>query len=74
MNVNINPANTASAAQGAGVASPCTSVCRISDDTGLCEGCWRSIQEIAGWSAMDDAQRLRVLAAIATRRAGGNCA
>jgi predicted Fe-S protein YdhL (DUF1289 family) len=43
-------------------------VCRISDDTGLCEGCWRSIQEIAGWSAMDDARRLQVLAAVAARR------
>lgn len=56
------------------VASPCTNVCRISDDTGLCEGCLRSLQEIAAWSAMSDQQRLQVLAAIDARRVGGRCA
>ena len=36
---------------------------------GLCEGCLRTIDEIAHWSAMDDAQKRAVLAAIAQRRA-----
>ena len=30
--------------------SPCISVCRMSDDTTYCEGCWRSLDEIAGWA------------------------
>lgn len=29
--------------------SPCISVCRMSDQTGLCEGCFRTLDEITGW-------------------------
>jgi len=29
--------------------SPCLSVCRMSDQTGLCEGCFRTLEEITGW-------------------------
>jgi predicted Fe-S protein YdhL (DUF1289 family) len=34
--------------------SPCISVCRMSPATGLCEGCFRKLEEIAGWSRMGD--------------------
>jgi uncharacterized protein len=37
-------------------------------DTGWCEGCLRTIDEIAGWSSMDDAQKRAVWQAIARRR------
>lgn len=30
--------------------SPCISICRMSDDTTLCEGCWRTLDEIGAWS------------------------
>ena len=39
------------------VPSPCVSVCRMSADGSLCEGCFRSITEIRGWSLADDATR-----------------
>lgn len=29
--------------------SPCISVCRMDAATGLCEGCFRTLEEIAGW-------------------------
>ncbi|PUE33119.1 hypothetical protein B9Z35_00315 [Limnohabitans sp. Jir61] len=29
--------------------SPCISICRMSDDTTYCEGCWRTLDEIGGW-------------------------
>jgi prolyl-tRNA editing enzyme YbaK/EbsC (Cys-tRNA(Pro) deacylase)/predicted Fe-S protein YdhL (DUF1289 family) len=32
------------------VPSPCISVCRINADSGICEGCFRSLAEISGWS------------------------
>jgi predicted Fe-S protein YdhL (DUF1289 family) len=51
------------------IQSPCISVCRMDARAGLCEGCLRTIDEIAHWSAMDDAQKRAVLAAIAQRRA-----
>lgn len=38
----------------ADVPSPCISVCRMSAATGWCEGCFRSRDEIAGWSRADD--------------------
>jgi predicted Fe-S protein YdhL (DUF1289 family) len=37
--------------------------------TGWCEGCWRTIDEIASWSRMDDQQRRAVWSALARRRA-----
>ena len=36
------------------VPSPCTSVCRMSGDTGLCEGCFRTLDEIVAWSRIGD--------------------
>ena len=36
------------------VPSPCTDVCRIANGTGLCEGCFRTLDEIAAWSRMDE--------------------
>jgi uncharacterized protein len=39
------------------VPSPCVSVCRMNGATGLCEGCWRTLDEIAHWSTMDDEAR-----------------
>ena len=40
------------------VPSPCISVCRMDAATGLCEGCFRTLDEIADWSmASDDAKR-----------------
>jgi predicted Fe-S protein YdhL (DUF1289 family) len=29
--------------------SPCISVCRMSEKTELCEGCFRTLDEITGW-------------------------
>ncbi|MDM0114871.1 DUF1289 domain-containing protein [Variovorax sp. J22R133] len=35
-------------------ASPCISVCKMSEASGLCEGCYRTIDEIARWASMSD--------------------
>ncbi|MFN3565703.1 MAG: DUF1289 domain-containing protein [Burkholderiaceae bacterium] len=51
------------------VPSPCVSVCRMDARTGLCEGCFRTIDEIARWSALQDGERRAVWRAIAARRA-----
>ena len=50
------------------VPSPCTSVCRIDPRTGLCEGCVRTLDEIAAWSTMTDDQRRSVWVALDQRR------
>lgn len=52
----------------ASVPSPCINICRMNPLSGLCEGCLRSLDEIAGWSAMSDRDRQAVLNQIPARR------
>lgn len=50
------------------VPSPCISVCQMSSATQLCSGCYRTLEEIAGWSQADEAQRLVIWAHIEARQ------
>jgi len=49
--------------------SPCVNVCRMNEATGLCEGCQRTLDEIACWSLLDDAEKSAVWDQLAQRRA-----
>jgi uncharacterized protein len=51
------------------VPSPCISVCRIDESSGLCVGCLRTLDEIAVWSTLDDEAKRDVWSVIAARRA-----
>jgi predicted Fe-S protein YdhL (DUF1289 family) len=42
------------------VPSPCICVCTMDPATGLCIGCYRTLDEIADWSAMDDTEKRAV--------------
>ena len=59
----------ASTPAAAGVASPCINVCRMDAASGLCEGCLRTIDEIAAWGSMDDDAKRRVWQRLEQRRA-----
>lgn len=48
--------------------SPCIKVCVINRDTGLCEGCARSIPEITAWTSMTDRDRRRVMDELPRRK------
>jgi predicted Fe-S protein YdhL (DUF1289 family) len=50
------------------VASPCISLCRMHAPTGWCEGCLRTIDEIAAWGRLDDDGRRAVLKQLRPRR------
>jgi acyl dehydratase len=50
------------------VPSPCIDVCRMNPNTELCDGCLRTLDEIAGWSSFDAAHKRAVLAQAAARR------
>jgi predicted Fe-S protein YdhL (DUF1289 family) len=50
------------------VPSPCINVCKMDEGTGLCLGCFRTLDEIAGWSANSDEIRLEILAKVEKRR------
>jgi predicted Fe-S protein YdhL (DUF1289 family) len=55
-------------ADSASVASPCTRVCIIDPVTGLCGGCFRTLEEISGWIDFSAAEKRTVIAALDARR------
>ena len=50
------------------IASPCVNICKMSAMTGFCEGCQRSIDEIASWSVYSAAEKRAVLALLPARK------
>ncbi|TCP08227.1 DUF1289 domain-containing protein [Caldimonas thermodepolymerans] len=50
------------------VPSPCVSVWRMNEATGWCEGCMRTLDEIAAWSTMSDAEKWQVWKQLPRRR------
>ena len=48
--------------------SPCIKVCSMDAATGLCVGCLRTLDEIAGWVEFSDAERAAIAQALPTRR------
>ena len=48
------------------IVSPCVNVCEIGPDE-LCEGCRRTVDEIARWTSMTSAERDAVMAELAGR-------
>lgn len=59
------------------ILTPCRKICALDAMSGICRGCGRNGDEIAGWLAMSDGERRRImavlparLAAIASMRAG----
>ncbi len=57
-----------STAVTAGVPSPCINVCRMNDGSGLCEGCLRTLDEIAAWGGLDDTRKRAVLVELRLRQ------
>lgn len=51
------------------IPTPCIKVCVMNDAAGLCAGCGRTLDEIARWGTMADAERTRIMAALPERRA-----
>jgi predicted Fe-S protein YdhL (DUF1289 family) len=51
--------------------SPCIGLCVVDPDSGLCEGCLRTLGEVAAWGAASMHERREILVAVDRRRAGG---
>jgi uncharacterized protein len=51
------------------VPSPCVKVCVLDRSTGLCRGCLRTIEEVAGWMDMTPEEKRATLERVALRRA-----
>jgi len=69
---SITPPPVAGGGRGVGASSsapsPCVNVCRMDARSGYCEGCLRTLDEIACWSGYTDEDKLAVLAKLAARR------
>ena len=50
------------------VPSPCVNVCQMNRRTGLCDGCYRTLDEIAVWSRLDDEAKRAMVAQLGARR------
>ena len=48
--------------------SPCTGVCKMDRQKGLCEGCYRTMEEISGWPYMNREQKMQVHSDAAARK------
>ncbi len=51
------------------VQSPCIGICRINARSGLCEGCFRTVEEISSWTRMRDEERGQVIWLVEQRQA-----
>jgi predicted Fe-S protein YdhL (DUF1289 family) len=56
------------ATDGGKVPSPCVNICRMDPKTGLCEGCFRTIDEIAQWGTATEAMKRAVWGEIKRRQ------
>ena len=52
------------------IESPCVKVCTLNARSGLCLGCGRTVDEIACWSAMSAAERVRLMRELPARNSG----
>jgi predicted Fe-S protein YdhL (DUF1289 family) len=51
------------------IETPCSKICTLDPESGLCHGCGRTVAEIAGWGAMSERERRRVMALLPDRTA-----
>ena len=58
---------TKSAYNSAQMETPCIKMCMLDLDSELCAGCGRTLDEIAGWAGLDDAERSKVMAELPRR-------
>ncbi|MCB1478741.1 MAG: DUF1289 domain-containing protein [Tepidamorphaceae bacterium] len=56
------------------VETPCIDVCNMDRARGMCRGCGRTIDEIAGWTQLSAAERSRIMAVLPERLRTGKVA
>lgn len=50
------------------IESPCISVCMINAEDERCYGCFRTLEEIAGWGSYSDLERANIMQQLDQRR------
>lgn len=49
-------------------------VCIVDGASSLCVGCWRTLEEIARWTRLSDAERAAITAALPARKRANRAA
>lgn len=49
------------------IETPCRKICKINKKTELCEGCFRTIEEIARWATFTSVQRKQIMLQLPSR-------
>ncbi len=49
------------------ISTPCLRVCLLDSESGLCEGCGRTRDEIARWGGFSEDERLAIMAGLEER-------
>ena len=49
------------------IKTPCVKVCVIDGESGLCMGCYRRLNEVAGWAKLSDAERETIMGELKSR-------
>ena len=60
-----NPSITS--ADGDDVPSPCISICKIEASTGLCTGCYRTVEEITLWRGASNDRKKQIWLLVKSR-------
>ncbi|WP_309089877.1 DUF1289 domain-containing protein [Phenylobacterium sp.] len=50
------------------IKTPCIKVCVVDAESGLCLGCFRRLNEVAGWARLSEAERERIMQELPSRR------
>jgi uncharacterized protein len=50
------------------IATPCIKVCVVDGESGLCLGCYRTLNEVAGWQKLGEDERATIMAELPQRR------
>jgi predicted Fe-S protein YdhL (DUF1289 family) len=50
------------------IKTPCIKVCIVDGESGLCLGCYRTLNEVAAWTRFSDEKRERLMAELPARR------
>ena len=50
------------------IKTPCVKVCVVDGESGLCMGCYRRLNEVAGWAKLSDAERETIMGELKSRR------
>jgi predicted Fe-S protein YdhL (DUF1289 family) len=52
------------------ISTPCIRICVLDPETGFCEGCGRTLEEVERWLGMSETERQRIMAELPGRRGG----